>query len=229
MNNNIERTKKLVMIAMFSALAYVTTVLCKLIPDVAGFLSLEIKDAVIVLCSLILGPISGLIIAIIVPFVELFTISATGWYGLIMNVLSSATFALVVGSLYKSKRTLGGAIIGLVSGVFSVTAVMVLANLFITPLYLKYMVGVPATMGYVAEMIPTVLLPFNLIKAILNMAIVLLFYKPLSSVLKKVGVIEKAKSEEGRDKRSVLRYILLATISILIITGSLLIIFLVLK
>jgi len=51
-NRNIERTKKLAMIAMFSALAYVTTVICKLIPDVAGFLSLEIKDAVIVLFSL---------------------------------------------------------------------------------------------------------------------------------------------------------------------------------
>ena len=73
-NNNIERTKKLVMIAMFSALAYVTTVVCKLIPDVAGFLSLEIKDAVIVLCSLMFGPVSGLIIAVLVPMIELFTL-----------------------------------------------------------------------------------------------------------------------------------------------------------
>ena len=89
---------------MFSALAYVTTVVCKLIPAVAGFLSLEIKDAVIVLCSLMFGPVSGLIIAVLVPMIELFTISATGWYGLIMNVLSSATFAFVVGSLYKIGR-----------------------------------------------------------------------------------------------------------------------------
>ncbi len=229
-NTNIERTKKLVMIAMFSALAYVTTVICKLIPDVAGFLSLEIKDAVIVLCSLMFGPLSGLVIAILVPVIELFTISATGWYGLVMNVLSSATFALVVGILYKHKRTLKGAIIALVSGVFAVTAVMMLANLFITPLYLKYMVGVPsASMAYVAGMIPTILLPFNLTKAVLNMALVLLFYKPFTRVLRKMGLMAKSENEKENDKRSWLRYIVLAAISILIITVSLLIIFVVLK
>ena len=229
-NHNIERTKKLVMIAMFSALAYVTTVICKLIPAVAGFLSLEIKDAVIVLCSLMFGPVSGLIIAVLVPMIELFTISATGWYGLIMNVLSSATFAFVVGSLYKNKRTLKGAIIALVSGVFSVTAVMMLANLFITPLYLRYMIGIPnASMGYVADMIPTILLPFNLTKAVLNMALVLLFYKPFSRVLKKMGLMTSSQNAHTDDKRSWIRYIVLATISILIIAASLFIIFVVLK
>lgn len=229
-NRNIERTKRIVLIAMFSALAYVTTVICKLIPDVAGFLSLEIKDAVIVLCSLMFGPVSGLIIAVIVPLIECFTISTTWWYGLVMNMLSSATFALVVGTLYKHKRTLKGAIIALVSGVFSVTAVMMLANLFITPLYLKYMIGVPtASIGYVAGMIPTILLPFNLTKAVLNMALVLLFYKPFSRVLRKMGLMAKSEDAKAEDRRSWLIYIGLAAISILIITVSLLIIFVVLK
>ena len=227
---NVERTKKLVMIAMFSALAYVTTVVCKLIPDVAGFLSLEIKDAVIVLCSLMFGPIAGLVIAVLVPLIEMFTISATYWYGLIMNILSSATFALVVGFLYKHKRTLKGAIIALISGVFAVTAVMMLANLFITPLYLKYMIGIPnASMGYVAGMIPTILLPFNLTKAVLNMALVLLFYKPFTRVLRKMGLMAGSERGKDNDKRSWFIYIGLAAISILIITVSLLIIFVVLK
>ena len=226
-NSNIERTKKLAMIAMFSALAYVTTVVCKLIPDVAGFLSLEIKDAIIVLCSLTLGPVSGLVIAILVPFIELFTISATGWYGLIMNVLSSATFALVVGLIYKRKRTFNGAIIALVSGVFAVTAVMVLANLFITPLYLKYMVGVPATMGYVAEMIPTILLPFNFTKATLNMAIVLLFYKPFSNVLKKTGILKSAEDNVAKNTIFNRRNVVVSVISACIIVLSIVIIFVV--
>ena len=78
MKNNTDRIKRIVMIAMFSAIAFVTTVLCGYFPKVAGFLSLEVKDAVIVLCSLILGPSSGLVIAILVPIIECFTISATG-------------------------------------------------------------------------------------------------------------------------------------------------------
>lgn len=230
-NNRIERTKKLVIISMFSALAYVTTVMCKPIPDVAGFLSLEIKDAIIVLCSLMFGPISGLIIAVLVPIIEMFTISTTLWYGLIMNILSSATFAVVVGLLYKYNRTLKGAIVALVSGVFAVTAVMMLANLFITPLYLKYMLGFTgASMGYVAGMIPTVLLPFNLAKAVFNMALVLLFYKPFTKVLRKMGLMEGVNDKDkANNKRSWYIYTGLAAISILIITVSLLIMFVVLK
>ena len=194
-NSNIERTKKLVMVAMFSAIAFVSTILCGYFPKVAGFLSLDIKDSIIVLCSLIWGPISGLAIAILVPVLESFTISATGWYGLIMNVLSSATFVLVSGFIYKYKRTFYGAIFGLAAGIFSVTAVMMLANLFITPLYLTYVLEVPTEMSGIVDMIPTILLPFNLIKAILNAAIVLLFYKPLSNVLKKIGILKGSEKD----------------------------------
>ena len=228
MKTNSNRIKALVMVAMFSALAFVTTALCGYIPKVAGFLSLEIKDAVIVLCSLILGPISGLSIAILVPVLESFTISSTGWYGLIMNVLSSATFVLVTGFIYKYKRTFYGAIIGLLAGVFSVTAVMMIANLFITPLYLTYVIGVPTTMSGVAEMIPDILLPFNLIKAILNAAIVLLFYKPLSNVLKKTGVIEVSEGNMSKNTTSRVRNVIVTTISLLIVVASVAIIFLVL-
>ena len=85
------KTKRLVAVAMFSALAFVTTVLCGYFPKVAGFLSIDFKDAIIVICSLVFGPLAALPIAILVPVLESFTISVTGWYGLIMNVLSWKT------------------------------------------------------------------------------------------------------------------------------------------
>ena len=98
---NSTKTKRLVAVAMFSALAFITTVLCGYFPKVAGFLSLDFKDAIIVICALIFGPATAFPIAILVPVLESFTISITGWYGLIMNVLSSATCALVTGFIYK--------------------------------------------------------------------------------------------------------------------------------
>ena len=229
MNKQNEKIKRLVAVAMFSALAFVTTVLCGYFPKVAGFLSLDFKDAIIVICSLIFGPISGLVIAILVPVLECFTISITGWYGLIMNVLSSATFVLLVGCIYRYKRTLYGAIVSLLAGVFSVAAVMLFANLLITPLYLTYMVGVPTTMSGVAEMIPTVLLPFNFIKATLNGALVLLLYKPLSTVLKRTGFLKSSKSKDGQGtKRSIWRSVLVSAIAVGIIALSLVIVFYVL-
>ena len=257
MNNNFKKTKRLVSVAMFAALAYGVAAACYFLPKVSGFLSLDIKDAIIVLCSLIFGPLSGLAIAIIVPVLELVTgFSATALYGLIMNILSSVTFALVTGLIYKYKRSFYGAIVALVSGVFSVTAVMLLANLLITPLYLTFMgkeVGVMevikavftatknATEGVadtkdavlqngnaVIKMIPTILLPFNLTKATLNGAIVLLLYKPLSNVLKATRMIEYELGDK-RESKFNSRSLTVTIVAIGIIAAALCIIFFVLK
>lgn len=227
--NRFFTTQKLVSIAMFSALAYVAAAACSYLPKVGGFLSLDIKDAIIVLCALILGPASGLIIAVVVPVLELVTgFSATAWYGLIMNILSSFTFCLVTGLIYKYKRSFKGAIIALLSGIFSVTAVMMLANLLITPLYLTYYVGAPTSMKDVAAMIPTILLPFNFLKATLNGAIVLLLYKPLSNSLKGSKLSGYDLPDSDKAKRLSIRSIIVTVVAVAIIIASVCIVFFVL-
>ena len=225
---NSQKTKRLVAVAMFSALAFVTTALCGYFPKVAGFLSLDFKDAIIVICALIFGPVAALPIAILVPVLESFTISITGWYGLIMNILSSATFALVTGFIYKYKRNFYGAIVGLIAGVFAVSAVMSVANLLITPLYLTYMLGVPSTMADVAAMLPTVLLPFNFTKAVLNGSLVLLLYKPVSLALTRAGFVEK-KTVDSKSEGLNLKSLIVAIIATAIIVASLCVMFVVLK
>lgn len=215
-----KKIKKMSLTAMFCALAFVLTYIK--IPVM--FLSLEVKDAAIVLSTLLFGPLSGLFIAVVVPFLELVTHSTTGPYGLVMNLLSSVTFSMVTGLIYKYRKSFYGAIVGLISGVMAVTAVMMLANLLITPYYMHVSVDV------VAKMIPTVLLPFNFIKATLNGAIVLLLYKPLSTVLKRAGFLagSSAKVEE-QEKKKHLRSILVSVVALAIIAISLMVVFFVLK
>ena len=220
-------TKKVVGIPIFSSLAVIVALVCQVIPPIAGFLSLDVKDAAIAIASFVYGPLSAVIIAFRASFIEFLTFSTTGWYGLIMNILSSATFCVVTGMIYKYKRSFYGAVAALVSGVFSVTAVMMLANLFITPLYLT-MIGVPSTMGDVAKMIPTILLPFNFLKSTLNAAIVLLIYKPISKALKKAHVTEVIAVEEkkqGNYKKTAV----ITAVSISIIVLSIVLIFTVLN
>ncbi len=220
-NQNSIKIKKLTAVGMFCALAYVCMLVIK-IP--VQFLTLDVKDSLIVLCSLIFGPLSGLAVAVTVPFLELITISGTGVYGLIMNVLSSVTFAMTAGLIYRYKKSMTGAVVGLVSAVFSVTAVMLLANLFITPYYLH------APTEAVVAMIPTVLLPFNFIKATLNAAIVLLLYKPLSSVLKKFGFLHTRQASATREQKNHrIRSLVVTLVAAGIIVASLLVIFLVLR
>lgn len=203
---------------MFCALAFVLTY----VKVPITFLSLEVKDSVIVLCTLLFGPISGLVVAVLVPFLEMITHSTTGVYGLIMNMLSSVTFAMVTGLIYKYKKSFYGAIVGLLSGVFAVTAVMIGANLLVTPYYM----GVP--IGEIVSLIPKILLPFNLVKAILNGAIVLLLYKPLSDILKRSGFLETVHTETGKEKWNPVRTVWVTIVAVLVILASLAVIFFVL-
>jgi hypothetical protein len=72
--------------------------------------------------------------------------------------------------------------------------VMMLMNLLVTP---YYMTG--GSVGAVVELIPTLLLPFNLAKALLNSAFAMILYKPV------VVAMRRAKLLEGNAKITVNR------------------------
>ena len=217
--NNQKGIKQLAVIAMFCALSYACMLVIK-IP--VQFLTLDIKDSLIILCGLIFGPLTAVVVSFIVPFLEFITISGTGVYGLIMNILSSLSFSLTASLIYRYKKTFYGAIAGLVSGVLAMTAIMMLAHLLITPYYM----GVPTSA--VAALIPKLLLPFNLVKAVLNAAIVLLFYKPISNILKRSGLLVTAQENVVKNTKSKTRNIFVTVISLVIIAVSFAIIFFVL-
>ncbi len=186
MNNSAKNIKKICTLALFTALAYV----CVLVsPIKVQFLSFNPKDAVIAIGAMLLGPVSGLIMSVVTSLIEMVTVSTTGPWGMLMNVISSAVFSCSAALVYKFRRKMSGAIMGLLTSVVLTTAVMMGANLLITPLYM----GVSTT--DVAKLIPTLLLPFNFTKTVLNAAIVLLLYKPLTTALRKTGL---APSETQR-------------------------------
>lgn len=178
--NQTVNIKKLSVVGMMSALAYICMFVFRI--NVA-FLTFDIKDAVIAIVSLLYGPVWGVIVGVVVPALEAITVSSTGWYGFVMNALSSATFAFACGMIYKYKRSFSGAIMGVCAAAFSMTAVMLVANLFITPAYM----GVGR--AEVAALIPTMLLPFNAVKSVLNGALTLAIYKPFTTALRRAGLV----------------------------------------
>ena len=178
----------IVSIGLFAAVAYVAVFLGRVIPNVAGFLSYEPKDAVVVIAGFILGPVAALIITVLVSFIEMITISGTGLYGFVMNSVSTCAFAIPAAFIYGKMRTQKGAVLGLAASIVSMTAVMVLWNYIITPLYM----GVPRET--VAGMLATVFGPFNLAKSGINAGITLLLYKPIVEALRKVRLIEGSGS-----------------------------------
>ena len=171
-------TRKLTTIAVLCALAYAAVFFIRI--PVVLFLKYEPKDVVITTGGLIFGPLTALCISVIVSLVEMFTVSDTGIWGLVMNILSTCSFACTATFIYKRKSTLTGAIIGLITGCAIMVAVMMLWNYLIAPIYM----GLPRE-AVVKLLIPA-FLPFNLLKGGLNVVFTLLLYKPVRMALRKI-------------------------------------------
>ncbi len=201
-----------VAVAMFAALAYVCVFVFRF---KVSFLTLDVKDAVMTVGALALGPSAGILLSLSVALLEFITVSDTGVYGLIMNFLSSMSFTLTASLIYRFRRRLSSAVLGLISAVFVTTSVMMLANLLITPFYMG------ATREAVISLIPRLLFPFNLTKSTLNAAVVLLLYKPLSTALVRAGLMRGLGGRRDGAVSTLLtrRTLLLWGISLLVIAA----------
>ena len=199
-----ERLRSLLCMAMLAALAIVADIFLR-IPGIGGFLTYEPKDVILTIGGFIFGAVPGIIMSLIVCLVEMVTVSTTGPIGLLMNFLSSAVFVGVSAVIYSRKKTLSRAIIGLIAGSLAMTAIMLLWNYIITPVYMN----VPREA--VVEMILPLLLPFNLLKAALNSVLVLFLYKGVVTALRKSRLIPERESNDGEKKK--INTVLLISIS----------------
>lgn len=215
-----ERILRMVMIALFCALAFAVMPLFRIN---VGFLTFDIKDAIITIGGLLFGPWAAVIISAVTALLEFITIGDTGFYGLLMDFVSSASFAVVAALIYRLRRDLLGAVISLASSVFSMTAVMLCMNLLIVPLYTP---GV--TIATVAGMLPTLILPFNLTKAVLNAALVLILYKPVSIALRYARVKIAGASMETKTTADVKTNLLITLVGLALVAVSLVLFFVVL-
>lgn len=149
----------------------------------APWLKYDPKDIILAIGGLLLGPIPAVLMSVVVSLLEMVTFSETGWIGFVMNVVSTCAFVLPASLIYSKKRNIKTAVFGLVFGVVLVTAVMLLWNYALTPLYM----GTPRD-AIKALLVPA-FLPFNIIKGALNASFTFLIYKPLSKALKKAKLM----------------------------------------
>ena len=192
-------TKVMVSMAMLTGIAYIVMLASKLMPSVM-FLDFDFKDVIICIGGFTFGPMAAAIISILVAFIEMITISTTGPIGFIMNALATCAFCCTASFIYKKMHTKKGAVLGLACGVVALTAVMLLWNYLITPIYQ----GLPREA--VAAMLVPVFLPFNLVKGGMNMATTLLLYKPVVTALRRANLIPA--SEHSQPRRSSAGYLL---------------------
>lgn len=200
--------KSLAAMAILAALAVAADIFLR-IPGIGGFLTYEPKDVVLTIGAFIFGPIAGLIMSLVVCFVEMITVSSTGPIGLLMNFLSSGMFVGVASVIYFRKKTMSRAITGLISAIFAMTAIMLLWNYIVTPLYM----GVSREM--VLGMFVPLLIPFNLLKASLNAALVLLLYKGIVTALRKSGLVPTRESTAQNKRANTVLVVVISAVSVI--------------
>lgn len=187
--SDLNRTKKITTVGVLSALAFVSTVFGRVpVMVIPPFLKYDPKDIIITIGGFIYGPLTALAMSVVVSFVEMFTISENGFFGLLMNVIASCAFACVAAVIYKRWRTMTGAVVGLVVACMTMTASMLLWDYLVAPYYMH------VTREQVAGMLVPVFLPFNLLKSGINAAGTMLLYKPAVRGLRKAGVLSAGGS-----------------------------------
>ncbi len=205
------RTNKLITIAMLSAVAYLIMVVGRI--PVVLFLKYDPKDIVITIGGFLFGPLTAFAMSALVSLIEMFTVSGTGLIGLVMNIISTCSFACTAAVIYKRKHTYNGAVLGLIAGWLLTTAVMLLWNYLITPIYLGY------PREAVVELLLPAFLPFNLLKGGLNASVVMLTYKPISKALRSARLMPKVEKTSTSRKKATIGGVL---VSVLILVSCVL-------
>ncbi len=210
-------TKTLVTIAMLAGLAYIVTCLLKPFPPVAGFLRFDLKDTVVLIGGFLYGPAAAAMITFVVCFLEFLTISSTGLAGFMMNLLATGTFCCVASLIYYFKPNFKGAFWGMAVGGILMTAVMLLWNYAITPLYLN------TTREAVLGMMIPILLPFNLVKAGLNMGGSLVIYPSVMKALSRANLCQNPEAHKEKPMENVVKFVVsLVVLNVFIVSALLL-------
>ncbi|NLM06552.1 MAG: ECF transporter S component [Tissierellia bacterium] len=189
-------TKKLVTLSMFAAIAFIMVTFLRV--PIVLFFKYDPKDVMITIAGFIYGPLSALLVSLVVSFIEMVTISDTGILGFIMNVISTSVFACLASYIFiKGKRTNKAAVLGLGMGYIVMVITMLLWNYLITPLYM----AIPRE--EVVKLLIPAILPFNLVKGGLNSAFTLLLYKPVVQAFERSNLGLEASYDRPESNRGV--------------------------
>ena len=189
-----KRTRYLVISAMLSAVSIVLMQFDFSVPLMPSFIKMDLSDLPALIGSFSMGPLYGVIIALVKNLLHLLRTS-TGGIGELSNFLLSALFVLPAGVIYQKKKTRKRAIIGAVIGAACMAVGSVITNYFIVyPVYTAFM-PMETIIAMYQAILPSIKngdllsclvifnMPFTFVKAMLSVFITLLIYKPLSPII----------------------------------------------
>ena len=174
-NTNRWSTRTLVTIALLCAISVLLSfVEFPLLPGVT-WLKYDASAMPAMVCGFAFGPAAGLVCGIVSCIAHGSLLA--DFTGALMNTMVILGIVWPSAMVYKRVRTLKGAIAGLALGVVGAVIMAIAGNLLLTPAWL----GVP--LDAVVAMIVPILIPFNLIKGLLNAVLTIAIYKAVSNLI----------------------------------------------
>ncbi len=184
-NTNRWDTRQLVTMALLCAIGVLLSFIEFPLLPAAAFLKFDASIMPAMVCGFAYGPAAGLACGIVGAIIH--GIIMADYWGALMNILVVIGFVLPAALVYKRIHTMKGALAGLALGVVCSIVMAILGNLLVTPIYLN------TPLEVVAGMVVPILVPFNIIKALINSALTLIVYKSISNL-----ITPKKKQVRGR-------------------------------
>ena len=200
--------RRLVMIAMLSAVAFVLQFLDFSIPFlIPSFVKMDVSDLPALIGAFSMGPVAGSVICVIKNLLHMLIKGSTGGVGELCNALLGIAFVVPAALIYRGMRKNPAsspeeakrkgriaALVGCLVGSAAMGILSVPINYFITyPMYTMFM-PMDAIIGMYQKLIPSVNgllsclvifnMPFTFVKGILCSIITFLIYKPISGFIK---------------------------------------------
>lgn len=191
--NITPRTRKITMIGMLSAIAFILMYLDFSVPFMPSFIKMDISELPALIGSFAMGPIEGIIICLVKNLLHLFK-TTTGGVGELSNFILGAAFTGCAGFIYRKRNTKKGALIGSLAGAVIMALVSIVTNYYIVyPIYTKFM-PMEAIIGAYQAILPSAdsllkcliifNVPFTFVKGMLSVLITFLIYKRISPIIK---------------------------------------------
>ena len=198
------KTKRLVLMAMLTAISVVLVLLLRLpLFPAAPYLEYDMADVPVLLASFVLGPGAGVAVLVAASAIQAFMLGGNGIIGFIMHVCASGALVVLAPLIWRAGgRNMASMLGGLLVGTCAMALLMLPLNFIFTPMLFF---GVPINESFgifisggagefsanavsayqmVRGLLWVVLLPFNLVKAGLNSIIFFVLYRALQPALK---------------------------------------------
>lgn len=203
MSKRKQYTRKIAVTGVFTALSYGLYLLgkfCKLPFMFPSFFDLQFSELPALIAGFVLGPVWGAAVIVLKCLLKM-PLTSTALVGEATDIILGLALVVPSSLIYRKKRDLKGATIGVVVGSLCLTGVAVLVNRYISvPFYIRYYFGgnEMALVGMLRPLFPNItwanfytyylclsVIPFNLLRCVLICILTFAVYKRLSRLIKR--------------------------------------------